>query len=169
MKRFIYPMFVVIVAIVLSACAKATTQPDNEMINPGHKIGDFLITKGDSEGINYLWEFNCEKQSSNTESYSCTVSTDIKLNVSWGVYDDSFSGKLDELWSGHTYKMFINDRPVNLEAFGSIDVVHPVVGKMRHWNVVIIADKPGEITVHSEGMVGGEPFGDTKILIFKSP
>jgi hypothetical protein len=91
------------------------------------------------------------------------------LNVSWGVYDDSYSGKLDELWSGHTYKMFINDRLVNLDAFGSIDVVHPVVSKMRHWNVVIIANQPGEITVRSEGTAGGEPFGDTKIIIFKSP
>jgi hypothetical protein len=48
-------MFIVMFAIVLSACAKATTQPDNETINPGHKIGDFLITEGDSEDINYLW------------------------------------------------------------------------------------------------------------------
>lgn len=169
MKRIICSTLIMIVVIVLSACAKETSQSNDEMINPGDKVGDFLIAKGGSEGINYTWEFNWEKQSSNAGLYSGTINTDIKLNVSWGVYDDSHSGKLDELWSGHTYKMFINDRPVNLEAFGSIDVVHPVVGTMRHWNVVIIADKPGEITVRSEGVVNGEPFGDTEIITFTKP
>ena len=176
MKRLIGLALVVLFAVILGACAKASSQTATAapqmaegMINPGDKIGDFLITTGSSDGISYLWEFDWEKQSSDTELYSGTINTDIKLNVSWGVYDDSNSGKLDEFWSGHTYRMFINDRPVNLDAFGSIDVVHPIVGKMRHWNVVIIATKSGEITVRSEGIVDGEPFGDTKIFTFKAP
>jgi hypothetical protein len=65
--------------------------------------------------------------------------------------------------------MSINDRPVNLKAFGSIDRQHPTVGMMRFWNVVIGADKPGEITVHSKGVVGGDPFEDTTTYVFVSP
>ena len=86
-----------------------------------------------------------------------------------GVYA-GFSGKdLDTLWSEHTYKMFINDRPVNLEAFGSIDFLHPRAGPMRSWNVVIVATKQGEITLHDMGVVDGEPSESTVTYLFSAP
>ena len=176
MKRFFCLLFITLVTVIMGSCAKVapqtaepTSQPIEGAINPGDKIGDFLITTGGGKDITYVWNLHseCVKQGG-VENYSCKVNTDTKMNVSWGVYA-SINTDLDTMWSEHTYKMFINDRPVNLEAFGSIDVRHPTVGPMRHWNVVIVASKPGEITVHTEAVVDGEPSEDTKTLTFSAP
>ena len=176
MKKFFCLLFIALVTVILVSCAKAapqtaepTSQPIEGAINPGDKIGDFLITTGGGKDITYVWNLHseCVKQGG-VENYSCKVNTDTKMNVSWGVYA-SINTDLDTMWSEHTYKMFINDRPVNLGAFGSIDVRHPTVGPMRHWNVVIVASKPGEITVRTEAVVDGEPSEDTKTLTFSAP
>jgi hypothetical protein len=55
---------------------------------------------------------------------------------------------------------------VELAAFGSIDVAHPRVGTMRHWNVVLEAAKPGEITILDRGKVDGEAFESAMIFTF---
>ena len=168
MKRLVYLTLIVMFAITLGACARATSQPTDEMINPGDKIGDFLITTGEEGGVTYTWDLDCVKQGEG-ENYSCKATVGTKVNISVGIYDDTFSGKLDNVWSGHTYELFIENRPVNLQAFGFIDVNQPQVGKMRHWNVVVFTDKPGEITLHDTGVVDGDPFGSTMTYIFSTP
>jgi len=170
MKKLVYLTLTVLFAIILGACAKATPQPGDAMINPGDKIGDFLITTGGNEGITYVSTIHCPfDQSAGIESCELTVGT--KVNVGVGFYDDDLSsGKnLDEYWSEHTYEMVIEGRPVNLQAFGLIDITHPVVGKIRNWNVVIVTDKPGKITARSTGVVGGDPFDYTAVLTFSAP
>jgi hypothetical protein len=108
----------------------------------------------------------------NSPYLNCTLNSAGELSQSsltqW-VYA-ALSGKtLDSLWSEHTYELLIGDRPVNLAAFGSIDVAHPRVGTMRHWNVVLEAAKPGEITIHDRGKVDGEAFESTMIFTFSPP
>jgi hypothetical protein len=61
------------------------------------------------------------------------------INVSTGLYDTTGSGNLDEVWIHSNYQMFINDGPVDLQAFGTIEYNHPQVGAIRFGNVVIIA------------------------------
>ena len=166
MKKIVYLTFIVMFAVILGACAKATLQPGDGMINPGDKIGDFLITTGDSEG-RFLWEIDCVEQSAEKETCKSTVGN--KVNVSWGIYDDTGSGKLDTIWSEHTYEMVIEGRPVNLQAFGSIESTPPYIGQMRHWNVVIVTDKAGEITIQHSVVVKGESYKSTTTLIFSAP
>jgi hypothetical protein len=61
-------------------------------------------------------------------------------------------------WSDQTYGMTIDGRPVDLHAFGFIDITNLMVGKLRLWNVVIVTDKPGTITIdHSGEIAGGSP------------
>lgn len=168
MKRLVYLTLLVIFAFSLSACAKAMPQSTAEMINPGDKIGDFLITTGDEDKITYTWDLGCVKIGEG-ETYSCKATTDTKVNISVGIYDDTFSGKMEDLWASHTYELFIENRPVNLQAFGFIDIIHPQVGKMCHWNVVIFTDKPGDITLHDSGVAGGDPFESTTTYIFSAP
>ena len=169
MRRLAYLTIIVLFATTLGACAQATPQPADEMINPGDKIGDFLITTGDNEGVTYVSTIHCPfDQSTGIESCELTVGT--KVNVGVGFIADPSSGKsLDEIWSEHTDEMVIEGRPVNLQAFGAIDITHPVVGKIRNWNVVIVTDKPGKITARSTGVVGGDPFDYTAILTFSAP
>lgn len=170
MKKFIYALSIVLFVIVLASCAKANAEPVAGMINPGDKIGDFLITTGEGDEITYNWELDSALvQQGMEEIYTALIPVDTKMNPSWGIYA-AFSGKdLDTLWSEHTYQMFIDDRLVNLDVFGSIDIQHPVVGKMRHWNVVIIATKPGVIAVRSVGSLNGEDFEDIKTYTFGTP
>jgi hypothetical protein len=169
MKKLLYPILMVLFATMMGSCAKANSESAGGKINPGDKVGNFLITTGDSEGVAYVWnlESKCVKQEGG-KIQTCKINIDTKVNVSWGVYAPT-GYDLDTLWSEHTYKMYIDDHPVNLEAFGPIDAVHPLLGKMRYWNVVIVANKPGEIIVRSEGVVGGDPFGDTKTFTFGTP
>jgi len=170
MKRLIYLTLIVMIAFVLGACASAMPQPSNEMINLGDRIGDFLITTGDGKDVIYVTKLHCPYDS-NTNTESCEQPVGTKVNVGIGVIDDNLSsGKtLDEYWSEQIHEMTIEGRPVNLQAFGSIDFNNPIVGTVRVWNVVIVTDKPGTITAHSTGIVGGDPLDETVILTFTKP
>ena len=165
MKRTIIDgLFIVVFALILVSCAN--TDPE-DMINPGDMIGDFLITTGKGDEVTYNWELNSALvQQGNEEIYTAQIPVDTKMNVSWGIYADFSGNDLDKLWSEHTYKMYINDCPVNLDAFGWMDIKQPVVGQMRHWNVVIVATKPGEISVRTEATVNGQDYGDIKTYTF---
>jgi len=172
MKRHTYIILIVLFSVILSACAKATPGQVEGTINPGDKIGEFLITMGKEGDVTYLWEIDdtaCVKQGDD-EVYSCQVAVGTKINVSVGIYDDTYSGKLDSHWSGLTYEMLIDDRPVNLDAFGSIDVSHPSVGTIRAWNVVINTIQPGEITVSDKGTEhDATPIESTTKYTFSAP
>lgn len=165
MKKLVYLAISVLCLVVLEGCAKAAL-PTDATINPGDKVGDFLITSG-GDDASQLTPSDCVEEGASKET--CKVAMSRKINVSWGVFDETRSGKLDELWSGHTYEMMIEGRPVNLQAFGSIDVYHPAVGTMRKWNVVIAAEKPGQITIHHSTVVGGEAGEATLTLVFIAP
>jgi hypothetical protein len=169
MKRLVCLTLIVMFAITLGACASATSQPDDGIINPGDKIGNFLITTGSGEDIIFVTKLHCPFDSS-AETESCEQPVGTKVNVSQGIFADPSSGKtLDELWSEQSHEMVIEGRPVNLPAFGSVDFSNPMVGTVRVWNVVIVTDKPGKITARSTGVVGGDPFDYTAVLTFSAP
>jgi hypothetical protein len=170
MKKLVYLTLIVLGASILASCAASDSMPTpSEMINPGDKIGGFLITTGDAEGVTYVCMLHCPFDES-TKTESCEFPVGAKVNVGPGFYDDpATEGTLDEEWPKQTYKMVIAGRTVNLQAFGSIDVTHPIVGKVRNWNVVVVADKPGKIGAHSTGEYNGEPIEYTASLTFSAP
>lgn len=169
MKKPVYTILIVLLGFSLSACAKATPQSNEEMINPGDKIGDILITIGEGEDIIFVTKLHCPFDK-NTQTESCEQPVGTKVNVSNGIFaDPSIQKTLDELWSEQTYEMFIEGHPVNLQAFGSIDFINSVVGTVRVWNVVIVSDKPGIVTAHSTGIVGGDAFDYTAKITFITP
>lgn len=169
MKEFVHALCIVFAFLVLGACK--TGQVDNGMIDPGEKVGDFLVTTGNEEDTSYLMELTCQDQSE--QSMTCEAITGEKVNISYALYNEKAGESLDDLWSEHTYKMLIGDQQVNLEAFGSIDAYHtnqfgnPF--KMRHWNVWIMTDKPGEITIQHSGVVDGESFEGITVILFVAP
>ena len=164
MNKLAYLAAIVLCIIALEACGKAAL-PTDVSINPGDRLGDFLITTGDD--TNQLRSVDCTPEG--TDKETCTVSVDRKINVSYGVCDDSRTGKLNALWLNQTYEMLIEGRPVNLQAFGPIDTYHPTIGTTRRWNVVIAAEKPGRITIHHSMVAGGEPAEGTLTLVFIAP
>jgi len=171
MNRFVRSILVVLLASMLVSCAGITSTPadPNKMIEPGDKIGDFLITTGKEGDVIYGWQLDKCVHQDDKKINLCPTIVGTKVNVSVGIYDDTYSGKLDSLWSEHTYEMFIAGRLVNLQAFGYIDITHPVVGKMRYWNVVVTTTQIAEITVTAKGIVGGEPIEDSTTFSFTAP
>src|SRR4030067_1307004 len=166
MKKIACLSHVVLLSVILGACSQATTQTAEEKINPGDKIGDFLITTGEEGNVNY-WDQDCVKQDDQGEEdvYSCKAIVGTNINMTTGLYDGSVSSapapatpKLLEDWTAFNYELFIEGRPVNLPAFGYIDVHHPVHGVIRFWNVVIATDRPGEINFRESGGADGGPF-----------
>jgi hypothetical protein len=169
MKKIASLTLVTLFVIILGACAKTAPEISEGMINPGDKIGDFLITTGDGEDVIFVTKLHCPYDSS-TETESCEQPVGTKVNVSQGIFADPSIGKtLDELWSEQTHEMIIDGRPVNLQAFGSVDFYNPMVGTVRVWNVVIVTNKPGKLTAHSTGVVGGDPWNYTAIITFTAP
>jgi len=167
MKRFIFLALIMMSSVILTSCANETPQPANKLINPGDRIGDFLITTGNSEDVVYVTKLHCPYDTS-TSTETCEQPINTKVNVGIGIYGDK--GKsVDEVWSEQIHEMTIEGHPVNLQAFGTVDFEHSMVGIVRVWNVVVVTDKPGTITAHSTGTVSGEPLDYTAIITFSKP
>lgn len=175
MKKLVHPTLIALCIIISSACVQATPQPIevaqpesvSEMINPGDKISDFLITTGDDDKVLYTTKIHCPfNQSTMTET--CEIPIGTKVKVGLGVYGDSLE-ELDAYWSDQSYEMTIDGRAVNLQAFGSIDIPDPIVHTMRLWNVVIVSDKPGKITIQHSGEMAGDSAQGTNILVYTMP
>ena len=169
MRQYRIQVCEAVFAVMLAACGGAAKPEATGPINPGDKIGDILITTGDGEDVVFVTKLHCPSDGS-TSTESCEQPVGTKVNVSQGIYGDPSTGKsLDELWSEQTYEMTIEGRPVNLQAFGSVDFSHPAVGTVRVWNVAVATEKPGKITARSTGVVGGDPWDYTAIISFIAP
>jgi hypothetical protein len=170
---------IIILAVsMLAGCSPSGQTQSNDNvgglpIKPGDKVGDFTITTAGEEVVQKVfafWDSDACKQQGSEEIYTCQIQTGEKVVVSLGIYSDLSSGKsLDTVWEEHTFEMFIDDRPVDLAAFGSVDVMHPRIGPMRFHDIAIQADKPAEIVVRSKGVVHGEAAGDTTTYIASTP
>jgi hypothetical protein len=171
MKKLALIIAIIIILVLSVACSKSVSKArsDNTLIEPGDRIGDFLITTGVQGSFTYGFDIKCSAPGTNN-TYSCTATVGQVVNVSTGLYDTTGSGKLDEVWAHSKYQMFINDRLVDLKAFGTIDYTHPQVGVIRFANVVITTSKAGEIVVRDSGVYdNGNPFTSTSTYVFSVP
>lgn len=166
MKKLLVLKSILLLVTVVTACTGASVSTEPKLIEPGDKIGDFTVTTGVPGKFSYGFTIQCVEQEQG-KSYTCNVPVGEAINVSTGIYDTSGSGKLEEVWAHSNYQMFINDQPVDLKAFGTVDYIHPQMGAIRFGNVVIITDKPGEITVRDSGLFdNGDPFSSTSMYVF---
>jgi hypothetical protein len=58
-------------------------------------------------------------------TYTCSATTGDIVNVSTGIYDTTGKETLDEAGVNSNYQITIDNRPVDLAAFGMIDYTHP--------------------------------------------
>lgn len=175
MKRFGYGGWIVLI-ILLSTFAMAACGPRGEPVQPGDAVGVVTVTTGTTADYPAPGTFNCAKQGDNGD-YSCAAAVGQRLNISIAIYDnnyilnddDEFEGlDLERKWEEHTYELLIDNRPVDLAAFGTLDMVHPSYGFMRFWNVVIVASEPGEVIVRGKGEADGKPFDITQKISFSA-
>jgi len=170
MRTFASVLLAALGATLLASCTTTEPQPSADPINPGETIGHYEVTTHEAGDVRYGWELDteCVHREGKTVN-TCELSVGAYVNVSVGVYDDSPSKTLDEIWSEQTYSMEIDGRPVELEEFGYTESVHPVVGAIRYWDVVITASAPIEIVVSSNGTVNGDALVDTTTYVFSRP
>jgi hypothetical protein len=170
MKKWTIFATIILGISLMSACSPGDhSSSENELIEPGDKIGNFLITSGIEGEFTYSFYIQCSELS-NQYTYSCDATVGSPINVSTGIYDQSGGSKLNEVWTNSQYEMYIDDHPVDLKSFGTIDYTHPTMGKIRFANVVISTDQPGEITVRDSGVFEtGEPFTSTSNYNFRKP
>jgi hypothetical protein len=170
MKRLALILFILCMAGLLVACTRPKPTESSDLIRPGDTVGDFLVTTGEEGNFIYGFEGDCsEKVSEQKTLTTCELLVGEIINITTGIYDDTHSGKLDELWSNTNYQLFIEGRPVDLKAFGTVEYTHPIVGVIRFWNVVISTSKPGELNVNDSGVAGGDPFESTTTFTVNSP
>jgi hypothetical protein len=170
MKRLALILFILCMAGLLVACTRPKPTESSDSIRPGDMVGDFLVTTGEEGNFKYGFQLDCSEKTSEQKTLtSCKSPVDEIINITTGIYDDTNSGKLDEYWSNSNYQLFIEGRPVDLQAFGTVEYTHPIVGVIRFWNVVISTSKPGELNVNDSGVAGGDAFESTTTFTFSTP
>jgi len=170
MKRLALIVFILCIAGLMIACTQPQPTESSDLIRPGDMVGEFLVTTGEEGNFTYGFDADCSEEVNGQETkQSCKLTVGEIINITTGIYDDSFSGKLDEYWSNSNYQLFMEGRPVDLTAFGTVEYTHPIVGVIRYWNVVISTDKPGEITTNDSGVAGGDAFEATTTYTCSAP
>jgi hypothetical protein len=163
-----------ILAAFLVGCAGGAPTPitteepaSAEPIRPGDQVGGFLVTRrADDEDIIYVSMVHCGYDES-TLTESCDLPVGSKVNLAPAIFDDdpNDSLDLDAIWAAHTSEMTIEGRPVDLEAFGPIDVPF-INSRLRHWNVVIVGGQPGTLHAHAVAVLEGETYEFNFVLTF---
>lgn len=162
MKKTILILTLILLAGMLTSCS-------GKMIEPGDKVGNFTVTTGEQGQFTYGFSVDCGEPGSGN-AYTCSATVGEIINVSTGVFVTTENGNLDDTWAHSNYQMFIDNRPVDLAAFGTIDFNHQQVGTIRFANVVITTEKPGQITVKDSGVYdNGDPFSSTSTYNFNAP
>ncbi len=85
MKKSVCLTLIVLFVFILSACATATPQSGDGMINPGDKIGDFLITTSNDDSVIYTTTIHCPFDP-NTKTETCEIDTGKKVNVGCPIF-----------------------------------------------------------------------------------
>jgi hypothetical protein len=149
-----------LIILSLVACSPSREEP----IRPGDEVGGFLVTTGEAdEFVDFLLLFDqiCERDGAEVD---CTAVPGTTFSASYLFYGDTVAD-LDAMWSAAGYEIYIEDRPVDLASFGTVDFDHPDTGRpMRAWNVVVEAAEPAGIVIRHLGVAEGEPFDDTMTL-----
>jgi hypothetical protein len=130
------------------------------MLKPGEQIEDMVITTGVEEAMP-LWPF-CLPTIKDDHSIivDCSEVSFSKLGIghTFGVMD-LIPQSLD--WEDLTWQMSLNGRPIDLEAFGTYDFVHPdlapnpsqvreIFRTIRVWDVVLVNSTPGAHTLQGQ-------------------
>jgi hypothetical protein len=170
MKRLSVFVFILWMAGLSVACARPKPTESSDLIRPGDVVGDFQVIQGEEGNFKYGFQLDCsEEQSGQKTNLSCKPTVGNVVNITTGIYDDTNSGKLDEDWSNFNYQLFIEGRPVDLQAFGTVEYTHPIVGVIRFWNVALSTNTPGVIKVNDSGVTGDSAFENNSTYTFTSP
>ena len=160
-----------VVAIAISAFLFIFSQEEIErhfsvrfltysMLQPGEKIGDMVITSGIEDAYPLSAFCSPTKENDHSIRVDCgelSVCANLAIGQTFGVMGLIHAMNLIPQpinWEELVWEMSVDEHPIDLEAFGVYDFVHPdlapspspvrEVFKMeRLWNVVLVNPTPG--------------------------
>lgn len=165
MKKVVRLSILGLFALILCACSP-NFQTTNGLINPGDRVGDFVFSTGDEKIATFPHNYACTE---NGNEIACKTTAGTRVNISPSFYDETHTGNIEKMWANSTFEMTIENRKVNLPAFGYLDVPNPLMGSVRKWNVAMVTEKPGEIIVHHAIVLDGKPQEFTVTWTFTQP
>jgi predicted esterase len=159
-------------AFTLVACAQATPERIEGMINSGDEIDGQLFTTIDEMdwniSLSYLcdWESLEETDTSNTVSCIALPGNRVYFGNCWGIAYDT-PQEADEHWGKMKIDVTFDGQVVNSASFGFQDIAPSEPGEqyIRMWNLVVENITPGIHTVEchweDEGESGGTIYNFT--------
>ena len=168
---------ILLVALLSSACTGNSTifltgvdelvEPIS-ILEPGSQIDEMIITTGVDDAIP-LWAI-CSR-SLETEHHIQVACLDaayprLAIGSTFGLLD-----KIPEsvYWSDLTWEMYLDDRPINLSAFETQDIVYPgflpkpfpyqeAFMRMKVWDVVLENPSPGGHVLRGSAATNDEEY-----------
>jgi hypothetical protein len=167
MNKFLLVSFSLLIA-VLVACQPVQQSADDLTLRPGDEIDGMIITTGVAKPP-LLWAF-CSPALENDGviSVGCDVPPLSKLAI--GHPFDGADHALQTLdWSALTWELYLDEQPLDVEAFGIHHYVIPDLGsppspirevfrQMKAWDVVLTNPTPGVHTLHGIARAGAKTY-----------
>lgn len=160
-------------SILVTACTApaAWPQTQEEMIKPGDKIGEMTLRpiKDESEQKpalkDYCSMFLAEVSEERTEE--CTVAFQPHIFLSNGIAANH-PDYLERDWQRLSWQISINGKPIDLEAFGTIDKNED----HRYWNILLDNPSSGPYELYTHVTTNDDPperYAMTLILNVSEP
>jgi hypothetical protein len=186
MKQFWSATIAVLLLGMLVACSSSTPIPPTAtpsvapptptsepapvdsggVLRPGDRVKGMLLTVGGTTDFPFVTDFDsyCEREGTRV---ACRWEAGKDIGISFGLHADTFDD-LEFMWETWQYDLYLDGQPVDLSAFGSVEVDDPEgTWKIRAFSVVLTDTSPGTITAHHVGAVFGETFDETMDIILE--
>jgi predicted esterase len=154
MKKIVYQAVIVIMVITLNACAKATPEYIEGMINPGDEIDGMVFTTTDEVDWNNSLSFLCLNEDIDETATQApipcfaTPGSNIFLGSCNGILFDT-EKEAKKRWDDFKLEITFDNQEINLPTFGFIETeAYGYEEKyLRMWNLKIENIKPGLHTI----------------------
>ena len=158
-----------IMALILSFFPSSGKTPvtDAALLNVGKAINDMILTKG-AAGAQPLWLYCSSAVNNNLTTGDCQVPQVPALAIGHAFLptDDVFH---EIKWSDLQWRLSIDDRLINLAAFGTYNYILPAMTpnpslvrevflKFKAWDIVLTDLQPGAHTLKGEVRSGTEAY-----------
>ncbi len=147
MKKFFYLTLVFSFVFILGACTKNKSEPVEEAIKPGDKIGEMTVEQSTEIPYPNIWWF-CEFGPDRLEPFSyvteCEVPLVSSLDIGFGWI--AKESKLAPNWDAMTWELYIDDYEIDLESFDWFEYEYTAKGednRSRDWIITLKNLAPG--------------------------
>lgn len=171
MKKNISLLLIVLLLIILSACARATLKNTEGMINPGDEMDDMVFTTSDEIDRDISLSFLCDFESIEETDPSPTIACFASPGSS--VFFGNFNGvpydnitEAEKPWKEIKSEVTFDGQNLNLPAFGymEIDLYGSEWKYARIWNLMVDNISPGKHTIWTVWEAGDETHTDTYVF-----